>query len=46
MLHWIKNNPIHVVVAYDPETRRCLVITAYMPHQSLWNPDFKTRRKP
>jgi hypothetical protein len=46
MLHWIKNHPIHVVVAYDPETRRCLVITAYMPHPSLWNLDFKTRRKP
>jgi hypothetical protein len=36
--------PIHVVVAQDPATADCIVVTAYIPSQLLWNPDFKTRR--
>jgi hypothetical protein len=44
MLHWIKDRPVHVVVAVDKESGLCLVVTAYIPDPSQWQPDFKTRR--
>jgi len=44
MLHWIKNRPVHVVVAVERESGLCLVVTAYIPDPSQWSPDFKTRR--
>ena len=44
MLHWIKDRPVHAVVALDEETGLCLIVTAYIPETSQWRPDFKTRR--
>jgi hypothetical protein len=46
LLHWLKDRPIHVVVAVDKETQQCFVITAYVPDSAQWQADFKTRRKP
>lgn len=36
--------PLHVVVARDPESRVCFVVTAYLPDPSVWSADFKARR--
>jgi hypothetical protein len=38
--------PIHVVVAQDPGTGDCIVVTPYRPDPKLWSDDCKTRRAP
>lgn len=37
--------PVHVVVARDPTTEICVVITVYCPDAANWGNDFKTRSK-
>ena len=46
ILGWVKDGPLHVVLAVDAENQRCQVITAYIPDPALWNRDFKTGRMP
>jgi hypothetical protein len=46
LLGWLKNRPIHVVVAVNHENQQCYIITAYIPDKKQWNQDFKTRSKP
>ena len=36
--------PVHVVWATDPDTAKIVVITAYVPDASRWEPDFRKRR--
>lgn len=36
---------LHVVIGIDAQSKTCHIITAYWPEPSLWNNDFKTRRK-
>lgn len=36
----------HVVVARDPGTGICFVVTVYRPDPHLWSDDFKTRKQP
>jgi hypothetical protein len=38
------NRPIHVVVADNAEAGEVIVITAYEPRPTQWDPDFKRRR--
>jgi len=44
LLAYLGTRPIHVVVAQDPESRICFVVTAYPPDPILWSADFTTRR--
>ena len=44
ILSFIKDRPIHVVVAVELDTRECYVVTVYPPDPELWNSDFRTRR--
>jgi hypothetical protein len=44
LLGWLQGRPLHVVVAFDRESKRCYVITCYFPDPGLWHLDFKTRR--
>lgn len=37
--------PLHVVVARDPDTGLCHVVTTYRPDPEMWDTEFKTRRK-
>ena len=37
------SRPIHVVCA--PKSDYLAIITAYLPNQKQWHPDWKTRRK-
>ncbi len=46
LLGWVKERPIHVVVAVNYENRQCYLITAYIPDSKQWHANFKTRRKP
>jgi hypothetical protein len=41
-----QNQPVHVLVARDPATGTCYVVTVYRPDPELWGPDYKTRRQP
>ena len=43
LLGFVDGRPIHVVAAYDEETRTCIIVTAYRPGSGLWNDDFRTR---
>lgn len=44
ILAFVGNRSIHVVVARDPVTEMCRVVTVYQPDPALWNTDFRTRR--
>ena len=45
LLGEVHGRTLHVVAARDPETKRCVVITAYVPDGSAWEPNFRIRRK-
>lgn len=40
----IAERAIHVVVAQDPATGICMIVTAYEPDPNLWTDDFLSRR--
>lgn len=44
ILGYEQNEPIHLVVARDPASGICFVITVYRPDPALWDEDFRTRR--
>jgi len=37
--------PVHVVVAQNHQDHDCVVVTAYIPDNALWDDDFKKRRR-
>jgi hypothetical protein len=38
------SRPIHVVVAWNGEENKCIVVTAYEPAADHWEPGFRKRR--
>lgn len=44
VLGFVAGGPIHVVVARDPQTRACFVVTTYEPNPGIWSKDFRKRR--
>jgi len=46
LLGLVDDRPVHVVVARDPDSGVCFVVTAYRPDPTVWMSDFKTRRNP
>lgn len=46
MLGWRKSQPLHVVVADDPDSQQTIVITVYEPDPSKWDSSFRRRIKP
>jgi hypothetical protein len=36
---------LHVVVARDPASGRCYVVTVYWPDPELWEPGFRVRKR-
>lgn len=45
MLGFPSARPIHVVVAFDEENLEAFIITVYEPDLTIFEPDFKTKRK-
>ncbi|MEW5798429.1 MAG: DUF4258 domain-containing protein [Bacteroidota bacterium] len=45
VLGWIKNRPIHIVVAESVSTNDVIVITVYEPTLDKWEENFEARRK-
>lgn len=43
LLGFAQHRPVHAVVARDPESGACYLVTVYRPDPLLWGPDFKTR---
>jgi hypothetical protein len=37
--------PLHLVVARDPQSGLCFVVTVYSPEPTVWSDDFRTRRR-
>lgn len=46
VLGWRGTRPVHVVAADNHHDQVTVVITVYQPDPELWEPGFKTRRKP
>ncbi len=44
LLHKLNDRPIHAVVAENPQDQEVIVVTAYEPNLSLWDPEFRKRR--
>lgn len=48
MLGWLEREAgiiaLHVVLAEDPQTETCIIITAYWPDDQIWMGDYKTKR--
>lgn len=44
LLGFTKNDPLHVVAAYNKKDNSCIVVTAYIPSSAFWEDDFKTRK--
>ncbi len=45
ILGFERDEPLHLVVARDPASGTCFVVTVYRPDPSLWSEDFKTRQR-
>ena len=45
LLGFQNEHSVHVVVAKEPDSGLCHVITVYRPDLKVWSEDFKTRRK-
>ena len=45
LLAFVGDRALHLVLAVDHSTNACYVITTYDPDPSLWEPNFKRRRK-
>ena len=45
LVHHAEPEPLHVIVAFDPDFGNCHVITVYQPDMNHFEPDLKTRRK-
>jgi hypothetical protein len=45
LLGFIGKKPVHVLVGVNEETDTCYVVTAYVPNESLWSDDYRTRKK-
>ena len=41
----VRNNPMHVVVAYNHDLQKAAIITVYEPNLEYFENDFRTRRK-
>ena len=44
LLGWDGECPLHVLVACDPDSRECVIVTCYRPDRESWSDDFKTRK--
>lgn len=45
-LGYVSRRPLHVVAACDETNRRVYIITAYEPSLEIFEPDYRTKRKP
>jgi hypothetical protein len=44
LLARVRERVLHLVVAQDPQSRQCYLVTVYAPNPDLWELDFRTRR--
>ena len=45
LLGWDGKRPVHIVLAFEPDGQ-VAIITAYEPTLDVFEPDYRTRRKP
>lgn len=45
LMAYVNQRPLHLVLAKDERSEKCIVITAYQPDQLIWEADFRTKRK-
>ncbi len=43
MLKFVRNGPVHTVLANDVMKGICFIVTAYKPDPNMWSKDFKTK---
>lgn len=45
LLGYVSGLVLHVVLAQSPYDGECIVVTAYVPNETIWESDFKTKKK-
>lgn len=45
LLGYVNERPLHVVAASDTKSETVYIITAYEPDLTIWNANFRTRKK-
>lgn len=45
LLKFVKDRPVHLVIAQNLDTKECIIITCYIPDPLLWDEDFKQKIK-
>ncbi len=45
ILGWIEKRPLHIVAADNDADEETIIITAYEPNPTVWEDDFKRKRK-
>ena len=45
MLGLVEDRPVHVVAADTPDSGQTVIITVYEPDPSIWDDDFRRRRR-
>ena len=43
---FVENKPLHVVAAFDEIEKKAYIITTYEPSLDIFEPDFKSRKRP
>ncbi len=44
ILGWWETRPLHIVVAYNMQDQKSIIITVYEPDPNEWEPDFRRKR--
>lgn len=45
ILWHVGGKAVHVLVARDLESKQCIIVTAYFPDTTQWEPGFRKRRQ-
>ena len=45
VLSFINSEPVHMIIAIDPDFDRIVLVTLYRPSTERWEHDWKTRKK-
>lgn len=45
LLAVVDDRPLHLLVAKDPATQHCQVVTVYEPNPAEWSSDLRSRRR-
>ncbi len=45
LLKFVNRRPLHIVIAQNPVSNECILITCYEPDPEVWEPDFRNKNE-